>query len=304
MATISRISTYSVHQRSLADFGNVQSRMVDVQGQISSGIKAQDFKGLNGQVEQFTALEARMRKLQMYQENNAESISRLQTMRNATASSIDIIDDMENLLTLRRNPANADNIAFEVQMRNLRTTMAKELNTTLGGRFLFGGTRTDTPPVIDEPVPDTLEQGVPDKVYYQGSEQNVIYRPQDNFETEFSVRADDPAFQKIFAAISLSLDAHAEGSDDKMAQAYTLMQQGKEEVIALQAGMDAGIVNLEQINDRHKSTSLYLKGVTEDISQTDIVEASTQLAMDEATLTASFQAFARVNNLRLVDFLR
>lgn len=303
MATISRISTYSIHQRSLVDFNNVQSRMVDVQGQISSGIKAQDFKGLNGQVEQFTALEARMRKVQSYQENNAESISRMQTMRNATAETINIIDDMEDLLTLRNNSANENTIAFEQQMRSLRTTMAKELNITLGGRFLFGGTRTDTPPVIDDPVPHTIEQGVPDKVYYQGSEQNIIYRPQENFETEFSVRADDPAFQKIFAAISLSLDGHAEGDNDKIAQATTLMQQGKEEVIALQARMDADIVNLEQINDRHKSTFLYLKGVTEDIAKTDIVKASTQLAVDEATLTASFQAFARVNNLRLVDFL-
>jgi flagellar hook-associated protein 3 FlgL len=304
MPIISRISTYSVHQRSLSDFNIVQSRMVNVQGQISSGIKAQDFKGLNGQVEQFTGLEARMRKVKLYSQNNAESISRVQTMRNATAEIINIVDDIENLITLRRNSANANNIAFDQQMRSMRGTLSKELNITLGGRFLFGGTRTDTPPVIDEPVPETIQEGVPDTVYYRGSQDNIIYRPQDNFEKEFNVRADDPAFQKIFAAISLSLKGHAEKDDAKIDQSLTLLQQGLQEVIALQARMDADIVNLEQINDRHDATFLYIKGITESIANTNIVEASTQLAVDEATLTASFQAFARVNNLRLVDFLR
>jgi flagellar hook-associated protein 3 FlgL len=305
MPTITRISTYAVHQRSLSDFNSVQARIVDVQGQISSGIKARDFSGLNGQVEQFVGLEATMRKSKAYINANEESISRVQTTRNAVASSINIIDDIENYLTLRRNPANADNIAFQEQIRSMRVALAKELNTNFSGRFLFGGTRTDVPPVITEPaIPEAYDPGVPDTAYYQGSEENIIIRPQDNFETELSVRADDPAFQKIFSAISQALEGDTADDDRILADAMDLLQQGKEEVIALQTRLDAQIVDLRDINERHNSTFLYLKGVTEDIANTDIVEASTQIALDQAVLNASFQAFATVTRLRLTDFLR
>jgi flagellar hook-associated protein 3 FlgL len=304
MSIISRISTYAVHQRTMSDFNSVQSRVVDIQGQISSGVKARDFKGLNGQVEQFTGLEATMRKTKQYVENNAESISRLETTRKAVSNSIDVIDQIENYITLRRNPANAENIAFPEQIKSMRVALAKELNTNFGGRFLFGGTRSDVPPVIDDPVPESITPGVPDTSYYQGSENNIIIRPQENFELEQDVRADNPGYQKIFAAVTLALKGDAEKNDAVIAQAYDLLQQGKEEVISVQARLDANIVDLNEINERHNSSILYLKGITEDIGQTDVLKASTQLAQDQAVLNASFRAFATVNNLRLVDYLR
>lgn len=304
MAIITRISTYSTHQRSLYDFNTVQSRMVDTQGQISSGIKARDFKGLNGQVEQFTMLEASMRKTSAYINNNAENISRLETQRKAVSNSIDVIDQIENYITLRRNPANAENIAFPEQIKSMRVALAKELNTNFGGRFLFAGSRSDSPPVITEPIPESITPGVPDRVYYEGGDDNITIRPQENYTMEFDVRADDPGYQKIFAAISLALKGDASSEDDVIADAYDLLQEGKEEVIALQTRLDANIVDLKEINERHDANFLYLKGVTEDIGQTDIVKASTQLAMDQAVLTASFQAFSSVTGLRLVDFLR
>ncbi|MBY0356053.1 MAG: hypothetical protein K2Q12_10065 [Rickettsiales bacterium] len=303
MPTITRISNFAVHQRSLSDFNSVQTRLVDLQGQISSGIKAQDFKGLNGQVEQFTNLEQAKRKAQLYQDNNAEAISRFQTTRNAVSSSIDVINDIENYIVLRRNPANAENIAFQEQTKSLRTALVKELNTNFGGRYLFGGTRSDTPPVIADPTPEAYVPGVPDTAYYQGAQENISLRPEDNYQLEFNVRADDPGFQKIFSAISLVLEADTAKDDDRIAQALDLLQVGKEEVINLQTRLDANIVDLENINESHNSTYLYLKGVTEDIANTDIVEASTQLSLDQTILSASYQAFATVNRLRLLDYL-
>lgn len=305
MPTINRISTYAVHQRSLYDFNTVQTRLNDTQGQISSGNKSEDFRGLNGQVEQFTNLENIKRKAKLYKENNSEAISRLQTSRNSIASSIDVINDIENYIVLRRNPANAENIAFQEQTKSLRQSLTKQLNTNFGGRYLFGGTRTDIPPVITDPViPEAYVPGVPDKSYYQGGNENIILRPEDNFQTEFSVRADDPGFQKIYSAISLVLEGDTADDDERIAQALDLLQEGKADVINLQTRLDAQIVDIEDINKSHDSNFLYLKGVTEDIANTDIVKASTQLALDQAILTASFQAFSTVNRLRLTDFLR
>jgi flagellin-like hook-associated protein FlgL len=63
-------------------------------------------------------------------------------------------------------------------------------------------------------------------------------------------------------------------------------------------------VSLGEITDRHTSLSLYWKGVKENVIKTDLVAASTAVATDQAILQASFQTFAQVNRLRLLDFLR
>lgn len=301
---IQRISTVAIFQTTLRDVNKVQANLLDLQQQISSGIKAKDFKGLNGKVEQFTALEAKMRKSQLYQENNAIAISRLQTTNTALDQILQLADDMENLVTLRRNPATGQSLAFEEKARSALAGLASQLNTTLEGRYLFGGTRTDTPPVIDDPqVPSVNAEGVPDASYYRGSQDDIKLRAQENYEITYNVRADEEGFQKLIAGIQLAISGAANNNDVKLGDSLTMIQEGIQEVIKLQGNVNGKIVELQQINERHESLELYWKGVTEDISKTDLVAASTQVAIDQSVLQASFQAFARINSLRLVDYL-
>ncbi len=302
MPTITRISTVSLQTRTVSDFTRVQSQLADLQNQISSGVKTDNFQGITGDVEHFTGLEAEIDKLQTLINTNTENISRFRTARNVVESIISVVDNMENFLTLRRNGAFEDKMQFQQQMTDMRENLVRELNSTFGSRFLFGGTRTDTPPVI-EPVPAPAEVGVPDDSYYQGSKENLIVRPAKNFDIEFDVRADDEGFQKVMAAIAYSLQADNEDDEDKIAEALTMMQSGLQDIISTQAKLDARLVTMEDINDRHEALKLHFTSVKETLINTDILSASTQVAIDESILTATFQSFARINSLRLVDFL-
>lgn len=299
---IQRISTFAVHQGTLRDVNSTQANLFGLQKQLSSGFRAERFKELPGQVEQFTQLEAKIRKTDGYIRNNEVILSRLNTTQVTLDKIIEIADDMEDLMVLRRS-ANSQNINFAQQMNNLRQSAAKMLNSTFEGRYIFAGTATNRAPVMDEPFPDPVEAGVPDDNYYQGSKENVFVRAQDNFEIEYNVRADNSGFQKMFAAIELSLQAHANNDDTEVSQALDLIQQGMSEIIGDQTKVNANIVALENINERHTELKLYWQGVTESIINTDIVSVSTQVAVDQAVLQATFQSFATVNRLRLVDFL-
>ncbi|MFO1242360.1 MAG: hypothetical protein U1E36_04065 [Rickettsiales bacterium] len=297
-----RISTFTLHQRTLNDFTRVQSNLFDLQGQISSGLKSQDFEGLNGDVEEFTGLESKLKRLNNYFNSNTEAISRLKTMGSAMDNMVDIVDDIKNLIG-SRNGANEDDLAFEQQIKDMRLSVSRELNTTLQGRFLFGGTNTSEAPVIDDPVPESVTTGVPDDVYYKGSKDDFILRAQENVEKKYGVRADDPAFQKIYAGMSMALEGHAEDDDAKVGRAFTLVSEGLDQLIALKARVDADYVDLNNINDRHQSSITYFKGVAEAISKSDPVAASTQVAVDQSILQATFQVFARISSLKLSDFL-
>lgn len=299
---INRISSLAVHQNTLRDASKVMAELANLQDQISSGLKTSKFEGLHGQVELFTNLEAKMRKADLYVENNSQVISRLETTSVTLDQIHQVALDLSTLIGRRRSPGN-DNSIFEQQLGAIRSQLAGQLNTTLEGRFLFGGTKTDVPPVNDEPFPPPSELGVPDDNYYQGSKEDLSIRAQDNFDITYSVRADASAFQKIFAGLHQALEGHANNSDAELVKGSDLVSEGIAEVIALQANVNANKVDLEQINVRHDALRLYWKGVTESISKTDVVEASTQVALDQAVLTATFQSFAQINALRLADYL-
>jgi len=303
--SMNRVSTLSLFNTTQRDVGNVMTTLANLQGQISSGIKADSFKGLNGQVEQFTLLEAKMRKIEQYQQNNKITEARLRTADQAMDQAISIVDDMENLIALRRSATGADGtLNFKQQMDNHLAALVSTLNTSFEGRYIFGGTNTAMPPV-SEPIPYPDELGVADAAYYDGSSENFQYRLDERIQSDFPVRADDPAFQKIIAAYHMAIDADAAGSggDDALAAALDMMQSGQEDLVAARSRVNNEILNVEATDKRHDQMRLYLKGVTEQVAKTDIVAAATEVANHEAVLQATFQVYARLSQLRLSDFL-
>lgn len=300
----SRVSTYNVHQSTLRDSTRVQAELFNLQNQISSGLKAQTFAELNGKVEQFTLLDARMSRTTQFIENNKVTASRLNSVNAALDQNIQTVTDFKNLIVLRRNAAVGNNLAFQQQLEGHWKALSSQLNTSFEGRYLFSGTRTDTPAVDAENFPTLAVEGTPDAGYYTGSEENATVRIQDNFELSENVRADDPAYQKIFAAFVLAKEGNAEANDTKLTKAYDLLQEGLKGVIDLQTSVNANKVIVEQANEKLDALNLYWKGVKEEIVNTDIVSASTEVAVNQGILQASFQAFARINALQLSDYLR
>lgn len=304
MADISRISSTTIQTNAINNFQDVQGSLAELQDQLSSGLKGRTFEDFNGQVEQLTGLEREVSRVQRFQENNAQTVSRYRTIEDTLEQVNAISDQIKTLFTARNNPAFANDIEFDSQIRDLRRAVASEVNTSFNGRFIFGGTKTDVPPVIDEPViPESFEAGTPDTAYYQGGTENISSRVDDSIKKEFTVRGDDPAFQDLFAAISTALEGHEQDDQALLDQAQDLLDTAQDGIRGLTSKTRADRVDVERIMDRQEDTELYLSGVLEDISRVDQVEVSTKVATQEATLTATFQVFSRLSNLNLSDFL-
>lgn len=300
---VTRIGSLALFQNTFRNLSGVQATLGQLQRQVSSGIKAQDFRGLNGQVEQFTFLEARMRQTTQFIQNNQINVARLKTTDQALTQMIEIADQLENVFVQRQNGAAAQHISFEQQVRNMTDSIVSELNVKFDGRSLFGGTNTAGLAVTNA-YTAPAQDGVPDDGYYGGSKSDVVYRADERIEFDFPVRADDPAFQKLFAAVNMAIKAHNANDFDGVAKAVDMLQAAQVDLNTARARVNSSTIALEQINERHSSTMLYIKGVTEEISKTDVVGASIEIANNQAILQAGFQAFARLQSLRLVDYLR
>jgi flagellar hook-associated protein 3 FlgL len=305
MTGVGRISTYNIHQSLLRDTTRTQVGLYDLQGQLSSGLKTQSFSGLGSDVEKFIELEARMGRSKTYIDTATVISDRLTAMDNVLGQVIDTATSIKNLIALRRNAAVGDDLAYQTQLEGQWKTLVTQMNSSSEGRYLFSGTRTDVPAVDADNFPTLQQDGVPDTGYYKGSADDVTVRLEDNFSITYNVRADEPAFQKIFAGLAMAQRfGNVSGENEGMKAAYDMLEEGVEEVISLRATVNANKVTVSDNKERLESLQLYWRGLKESISNTDIVSVSTEVAVNQGILQASFQAFARISSLKLSDFLR
>ena len=130
MTTMNRVGSVSLLNNTLGDVRNLQQQLGDLQEQISSGIKAKTFQQLNGQVEQYTLLESKIRRTDSYIAGNEVNIARLQTADQSMGQLVDVADEMENLIVAARNAVTSDAIPFRQQMEHLLNSMASAMNVS------------------------------------------------------------------------------------------------------------------------------------------------------------------------------
>lgn len=306
---IERVSTFNIFQTTLGAAGRLQGNLATLQQQVSSGRKSQDFAGIAGEAMQYMQLEDKLLRIDRYLANNQLAKVRLDSTNTALSQVIETATQLKTLISQRRSHPGADT-SFSTQMTDLWQTLAAQLNITVGGRYLFSGAAIDTAPVDTENFPQLAEPGVPDDGYYLGSNQDMTVRPDDNIEFVYNVRANAQGFQDIFAGLTMAREGDLlaagdpQAADAMLAQAFDLVTQGVQDVITLQARVNTHTVTITSVNENLTALKIYWQGISEDLINTDIIAASTQIAINEAILQASFQSFARITSLRLADFLR
>lgn len=301
---VTRTSTFNTHQQTLGDAGQTQALLNELQQQISSGLKTKSFKGLYGEVEAFTSLDDKMKRTDEFLKNNAILSSRVNLMGASLNNVTDAAREISNSLLLRRNGTANDSVGFESQLDSAWQTIASQLNISVEGRNLFGGIRTDRLPVDASSFPTLYnDEGLPESNYYRGATQDVLMRVQDGFDVPINVRADDPAIQKIYSAFALALEGHQANDEAILSRASEMMSEGIEGVNLMQVNIGTIQISLDRTAEQQGQQSLYWKGVKEEMISTDLVSASTQVAINQGILQASFQTFARISSLKLSDFL-
>lgn len=300
---VNRIGNVALYNSTMKDVTGVQQKLATLQEQISSGLKAKDFAGLDGQVEQYTLLQNKMRTAEKYIETNSVTVARLKTADQAMTQITDIADSMENLIVTARSGAVGDTASLDLQMRNLMKQLGEQMNINFEGRYLLGGTNTNMPPVPD-PLATPVSIGTPDASYYSGSQDNLVYNYDERSSFEWPVRADDPAFQKIMAAANQALQAMANKDDAGLSSALDTIQSGQQDLVASRSRLNSTIINVESQTEQLTSMKLYWKGVSDQVVNTDLVAATTEVSNHEAILQAAFAVFSRLSQLRLSDYLR
>ncbi len=299
----SRTTTLGQHLKMMETIASTQNNLSTLQQQISSGRKASDYQGMAGQVEFVGIMDNKIRLADQYLNSNETVLSRLKTMGESVKSTISIVTETRQLITISRGSSISEKGALMQQAKALMARLSDQLNANLGGRYLFSGTKTDTRPVPDA-IPENITLGVPDDAYYSGDNEVLSSRISDSFNMQYGITANDPAFQKLITAINLTHNAINNRDFDNLGKAMDIAGTALDGINAIQSNINNNIININNANASQKHLKIYWQNLSSEITETDIVSATARLQVDNAVLQATYQSFARISSIKLSDYLR
>ncbi|MGH6720252.1 MAG: hypothetical protein ACREER_13140, partial [Alphaproteobacteria bacterium] len=193
---MTRIADFAQHQRLMGNVMDGLARIREFQTQASSGKKSQDYLGIASDTTRLLVSEIQLGRVQQYIENTTRAQQRLDAMDQALASMVNVATDLRALLIQATSDSSGPDVPVAESARNMLDIIVRELNTKLDGRYLFSGSRTQTP-TVGQPVPDPAIFGVPDAGYYQGDGIELTVRADDDLIQAYGVTGDRLGFQQI-----------------------------------------------------------------------------------------------------------
>jgi flagellar hook-associated protein 3 FlgL len=290
-----RVTNYAQMNRSLNNMMEVQARTYATNTQISSGQVAQNYAGIAGDSEKTLNLRSEATRIDNYL-SNAKDDQSLSAIGDAASS-------LRTLLMQATTSGLSDAVPLEQEAQGLLDTVTGALNVSEDGRYLFGGSRTDTKPVT-VPVPDPAVWGDPDASYYAGDEVELSARLDDQITMDYGINADRPGFQQLIGSLKAAIEAGQIGSTAMAETALTMVNDAIATLADYRAEVGTNQARLDSIITGHEDRKVTQEEAISAIENTDIPSATVRMSNDQTILDASYMMVSQINRMSLADYLK
>jgi flagellar hook-associated protein 3 FlgL len=287
----------------------------DLNAQISTGLTAQTYSQIAPQAAQLVDFRTQSAHEQGFIDTIDRLSTRLQTMDLSMAQIQKSVASFRSLLP--NGAFNQSQPDVAAQAKQLMVQISGFLNIQDGNRYVFGGTKSDTPPVDLSNLPvgaaatlTRLVNGAPaSNGYYAGGAATPPVRIDTRVTVDYSITADDSqTFEPIMRALNFLVQNAPFSSTNPVDQANA-SKAGQILDKALTSLSDVqGKLGLQeqQLNDEksvHTTTLNITQNGVGNIVQVDQATAITQLQTLETQIQASFSATSQISKLSLVNFM-
>ena len=289
-----------------------QNRINEQQIRLTTQQKSQDYLGIGDDASRLLTVESSLRRIDQFIKDNTFIDMRMETMLNSMDAVGDILTEVRTLVRDVLEDGTLDGIDkndfTEIKMDQLESF----LNVKMNGRFLFSGTKTDTPPVnagdlADAPTfdADGITTTAEPSFFYQGDDNQVKARIDEGVTLEYGVKANDEGFEKLIRAIRLvkSTDLSDANVLGKFQHALNLLNESADNIAAVELNTGVKFQQLASTTQSLKDTKSILDGVVDEIERADTFEAVSILNQVQTQLEASYATAVRVSSLSLTKFL-
>jgi flagellar hook-associated protein 3 FlgL len=296
-----RVGDLAHANRLLGDLMDLQSRTRRDQVAVSSGRAVAHLEELGDRAASLLTTKQELAGSRAFATRAAEAVQSLQVADGSLGQLQALAERFRALLVHRLGGDLGGSVPLGAEAANALQQVQTILNQRYGGSYLFGGSRSDVPPVsLPDPPPVVAD---PDS-YYRGDDYVRAVRVDVGAEVAYGIRADEPPFATLIGALGAA--AAAEAADDRpgLEAAFAALT----EAIGLLADRRsaAGVVTarLEAVGEAQRDLELYLDQVRSGIEDTDLAAAMTRLSRNVTLVEASMLTLSRVSRLSLLDYLR
>jgi flagellar hook-associated protein 3 FlgL len=340
---VATLSTLGQSNLVRSEFTSLQGQIQQLQTQIATTQKAQVFGDLGTQA----SLDINLRQQADVVNDFKNSVSQVQVRTGLVDTSLGII----NTTALAVKNEAFQTPTFPTQRIDLVSAaksaidqITQRLQTAVDGRNLFGGTQTQTDPIVGSatllpqvqaavntalnavPPPANIPAAIQAAVagvfatttnFYAGGPPHPPTQIDQGLTVDDSITAGDPTFQTILTGLytlaslpqpvgqtATPPNLSNDDFDTTASAAASLISGGLTQLSTLVQKNGRNEKILTDESNTHDATLTILQTQIDNIENVDIADASTRLSQLKTQLDASFHVVADLNNLSLVDLLK
>lgn len=304
-----RVANYAQHLLTMSYTMRTQGSVAERQIEIASGKRAQQYSSIAADSSQLVNIERAVARTDQFTRNIDQALTRLGIMESSVAT---LVQRATEVLAIMSSAISGENIN-DVPLQEFAATFLSEaeslLNTQHEDRYLFAGSRTDSPAIDLTDPTYTPQAGLPgvftaDFDYFQGDTLQLSVRADETFETVYGITADETAFEEMLRALSYMDYAGANLDVTVLQQAFSMMKSAVDGLSDIRGRIGASSKVLEATKDGHQDYLTYSTNLVSTLEDVDVAEATTRLAQDEVQLKASYLSLSRISELSLLQYLR
>ncbi len=290
-----RVTSDMAQRHVLSDLRRVQERLANAQSQVSGGKRIEKPSDDPLGAERAMRLNDQLASTGAYRTAVDESRSWLDATDSALSSLSEVVQHVRELTLQAANGSTSDagRQSIKQQIDQLTEEAKTTLNSAYDGRYIFSGTKTDTPP-YSAATGDA----------YQGDASPVVRQIGPGVSVQVNVTGDDvlsgllPTLRAISAHLA-SNDTASLGTSDLKAidTSFDNLTTKRGQVGAVTNRVDAAGARLDDTTD---ITTAFLSK-TQDA---DLPQALTDLSAQQTALQAALRGGAALIQQSLMDFLR
>ena len=302
-----RVATSTMNAVLLAQTLKVQSDYAQALTQQSSGQKSQSLAGLDGAAGYSISLKSDLQTSEhlVTQAQTAQTV--VDASYGAIAGIVDLVATAKADITAAINGSVETTDAIKIQAEGWLRDTTDQLNTDMGGIYVFGGAGGAAPPVdLSDPDYDPLaDPTVADTGYYQGAGGSATIMVDGSSGLNYGVSADADGFESALRAFSMLADMTTDPPDTALLQeAYALLDDATTDLGRMQEELSNQSASLSALVDRETEFQLFAESALESVESVDVAEAAAKASELEVVLEASYSALASIMSVSLTDYVR
>ncbi len=298
---ISRIGSFAHTTALISASLRTQAKMADQQNQESTGLKSTTFGGLGGDASSLLRLSSQSARLTA--DNTAANVASnyVQSAYSTVGDIADLASTIKSQLAAQISGANLDSSSLATYAQGWLDDLQTQLNSQVGGVYLFGGEATDQAPVdFSSASYDPTTAG--NTGYYQGADTNRSFTSVDGAKVQLSVTAQSSGFEELARALS-SIIANPSDSAT-LSSAFDLVGSAVTDIGSSQEALGVQASQLSSLVSRNGTKIDTLGDLTTQLKGADLAQAAVLVTNYQTQLEALYSTISTLSSVSLMQYLR